>query len=242
MPDFKSDSVVDGKLKGTRFLSGSVKEFWVLELMQPIESFCRRTSLTPNQISFLGFLLTLIAAFMLATNHLVWGGWFMIFAGCCDFLDGRIARMKGLQTESGAFFDSVLDRYMDFAVLAALAFLFSGSWIQVVVLASLLGSTATPYIKAKSESLGISASGGEMQRPERIVILGVGAMLSGYASCLSYPFFDKGEELPPYFLIAGLCVVAVASNLAALQRFFSTFRALKERDRASREPVYSASA
>lgn len=224
---FDSKDVVQDKLKGTRFLSTSVKEFWVLELMQPVERFCARTKLTPNQISIAGFVLTVLGSVCLATNHLIFGGWLVIWAGCCDFLDGRIARIKNLSSPSGAFFDSVLDRYMDFAVLMALAILFKDSWVLYVVYAAFLGSVTTPYIKAKSESLGIPSTGGDMQRPERVVVLSLGAMLSGYLNSMTYPFLEAKNELPPYLLIFAIFVVAYASNKAAWGRFWHTFRKLQ---------------
>jgi phosphatidylglycerophosphate synthase len=229
-----SEQVVAGKLKGSIFLSSSIKEFWVLELMRPIEVFCSRSSLTPNQISLIGLGLTVLAGLFFASGHLAWGGWMMISAGCCDFLDGRIARIKGLQSASGAFLDSVLDRYMDFAVLAGLLFYFQHSWVAFVVLLALLGTTTTPYMRAKSESLGIESSGGEMQRPERIVIIGVSALLSGFMMCLTYPFVPAGQALFPWLLVLGLCVVALGSNYSAWGRFRSTFLALKKMDHSNK--------
>lgn len=234
MPEsFESQAVVAGKLKGTRFLSSSIKEYWVLELMQPVEKFLQRTTLTPNHISFAGFSLTVIASICLATNHLIWGGWLVIWAGCCDFLDGRLARLKNLSSESGAFLDSVLDRYMDFAVLIGLAILFQDSFWLYVVYFALLGSVTTPYIKSKAESLGIECSGGEMQRPERVVLLGVGAMLSGYLNCISYPFLNLGQEWQPVLLQVALVVVAIASNQAAFGRFRHTYELLKSRSKSN---------
>ncbi len=224
---FDSKDVVQDKLKGTRFLSSSVKEFWVLEFMRPIEKFCSQTRLTPNHISIIGFALTILGSVLLATDHLILGGWIVIWAGCCDFLDGRIARLKNLSSPAGAFFDSVLDRYMDFAVLVGLALLFRDSWVLYVVYAAFLGSVTTPYIKAKSESLGIPSSGGDMQRPERVVVIAVGAMLSGFMNCLSYPFLEVGEERPPYILIFSVFVVAYASNKASWGRFWHTFKQLQ---------------
>jgi phosphatidylglycerophosphate synthase len=185
-------------------------------------------------ISTIGFVLTILAALLLATNHMIFGGWLVIWAGCCDFLDGRVARLKNMQTQSGAFYDSVLDRYMDFAVLIALAYRFAADkWVLALVYVALLGAVTTPYIKAKSESLGIASSGGEMQRPERVTILGIGAMLSGYLACLVYPFLDRGEEFPPYLLIAALVIVALASNKVSFERFWATFKALQQSDKRS---------
>jgi hypothetical protein len=72
-----------------------------------------------------------------------------------------------------------------------------------------------------------------MQRPERVVLIGATATLSGYFQTLTYPFVSAGEELPPYFLIVGLALVALNSNKTALQRFYFTFRELKNRDRSA---------
>ncbi|MBN8554590.1 MAG: CDP-alcohol phosphatidyltransferase family protein [Deltaproteobacteria bacterium] len=226
-----ANSEVDaGKLAGSRFISAGLKEFWVQDLMNPIENFCIRAKFTPNQITIAGLILSFVASFLFATHHLILGGWMIILSGCCDFLDGRIARRLQLKTQSGAFFDSVMDRYMDTAVLCGLAYLFRDSWVLLLVFLAIIGTVATPYIRAKSESLGLDGAGGEMQRPERIVYIGIGAMLSGYLGCLMYPFLSPGEEIPPYFLIIGLSVVAFMSNKVALDRFFKTFNALKATD------------
>jgi CDP-diacylglycerol--glycerol-3-phosphate 3-phosphatidyltransferase len=232
--DAADSSVVAGKLKGSKFLSAAAKEVWVLEIMRPVEDFFIRARIHPNTISILGFFLTLIASVMLATNHLIWGGWLIVLSGCFDFLDGRVARRMNLTSSAGAFFDSVLDRYMDFAGLIALGILFRDQpWILCLVYLAILGSTATPYIRAKSEVLGIEGTGGEMQRPERVVLIGATAALSGYFQTLTYPFVSIGGELPPYLLIIGLALVALNSNKTALQRFLFTFRELKNRDRSA---------
>lgn len=108
-PNISIDSSVNpevdaGKLAGSRFISAGLKEFWVRDLMNPIENFCIRIKLTPNQITVAGLILSFVASILLATHHLVWGGWVMIWSGCCDFLDGRIARRLQMKTQSGAFF------------------------------------------------------------------------------------------------------------------------------------------
>ena len=233
--DAADNAVIAGKLKGSKFLSAAAKEVWVLEIMRPVEDFLIRARIHPNTISIMGFLLTLVASVLLATNHLIWGGWLIIWSGCFDFLDGRVARRMSLSSSSGAFFDSVLDRYMDYAGLIALAVLFRNDfWILTLVYLAILGSTATPYIRAKSEQLGIEGTGGEMQRPERVVLIGATAVLSGYFQTLTYPFVEAGQELPPWFLILGLALVALNSNKTALQRFAFTFKELRSRDRSAR--------
>lgn len=220
-----------GRLKGSAFLNPSIVEWWVKDFMSPLEDFCVRHKITPNKITTMGFALTLVAAVLLATGHLIWGGWTVILAGCFDFFDGRVARRMNLSTESGAFYDSCLDRYMDSAVLFGLAYYFRDSWVSALVYLAILGSSATPYIRAKSESLGIASSGGAMQRPERIVYIGLGSAFSGYLMILFYPFMNKGEEAQPYLLILALGVVAFMSNKVAIERFASTFKILKSREK-----------
>lgn len=218
------------KLKGTRLLSGAIKEWWVLDLMPPVENALVAWKLTPNSITIIGFVLTALASGCIAFNHLIWGGWLIIAGGCCDFLDGRLARRLNMQTQSGAFFDSTIDRYMDAIVFAALAVLFHDSWVLALVYLGWLGSSTTPYIRAKAESLGISSSGGQMQRPERVVYVGIGCLLSGYLMCITYPFLEKGEEVSPYFLILAIVTIAWMSNKTSIDRFWSTYKALNAKD------------
>jgi phosphatidylglycerophosphate synthase len=165
-----------GRLAGSVFVTGDAKDLWVNGIFRPIENFCVRRGFTPNQITWTGLFITLVASVFLAMGHFLIGGWLIILGGCCDFLDGRIARRLNLQTQSGAFFDSVLDRYMDAASLFALAYFFRNSWIDLIVYLALLGSVTTPYIRAKAESLGLKSDGGQMQRPERIAFIGVGSL------------------------------------------------------------------
>ncbi|MDB5038048.1 MAG: CDP-diacylglycerol--glycerol-3-phosphate 3-phosphatidyltransferase [Bacteriovoracaceae bacterium] len=229
-PKPAADQIDAGRLKGSPFLSQTIVTWWVREFMKPIEDVCVKYRITPNKITTIGFVLTLFAASLLATKHLVLGGWMVIIAGCFDFFDGRVARRMNLSTISGAFYDSVLDRYMDSAVLFALAYYFRASWFLPVIYLAILGSATTPYIRAKSESLGIESSGGAMQRPERIVFIGLGSAFSGYLMILFYPFQKAGEEMPPYLLMVSLCIVALMSNKVALQRCISTFKLLKSKE------------
>jgi CDP-diacylglycerol--glycerol-3-phosphate 3-phosphatidyltransferase len=222
-----SASIDAGRLRHSPFLSKSIVDWWVHEFMKPIEDLCVRYHITPNVLTTMGFLLTLVAAVLLATGHLIWGGWMVIIAGCFDFFDGRVARRMNLSSASGAFFDSVIDRYMDFATLLGLAFYFRNSPFLWVVYLALLGSATTPYIRAKAESLGMQSAEGAMQRPERIVYIGLGSALSGYMMILLYPFHEKGFEHPPYILYFSLSIVAIMSNRVAIQRFRSVYLSLK---------------
>lgn len=224
------EDVDAGRLRHSPFLSKTVVDWWVREFMKPIEDFCVRHKIRPNTLTTSGFVVTLIAAFFLATGHLIWGGWLVIVAGCFDFFDGRVARRMNLTSASGSFYDSVLDRYMDFATYMGLAIYFRNSWFLAIVYLAILGSATTPYIRAKAESLGIQGAEGTMQRPERIVYIGLGSALSGYMMILLYPFHEKSTEYPPYILYFSLSVVALMSNKVAFQRFRSSYLRLKSKE------------
>lgn len=200
--------------------------------MRPLENLFVRANISPNAITLIGLATTTLSAFFLASGHLIIGGWSLFIAGSFDFLDGRVARITGQQSQSGAFFDSVMDRYMDSATLFALAYLFWDSWVVVFVFLAILGTGATSYIRAKAESLKISCDGGAMQRPERIVYFGTGAALSGYLECLRFPFMEAGWQGSPFLLIIAVAFVGLGSNKVAIERFRDCFRQLKSKEQS----------
>ena len=106
------------------------------------------------------------------------GGWLYLCSGACDFLDGRLARITGKSSASGAALDSILDRYSEAAMLIGLAWYYRESWVLLPVLAFLAGSFLVPYVRARGEGLGLHLKVGLMQRPERVVVLGVAVVFS----------------------------------------------------------------
>lgn len=227
-PD-NQEAIDAGRLKSSGLISESIMRWWIYEFMEPLESYFVKNKVSPNTLTAIGFFLTCLGGLLLGTGHLIWGGWVVIFAGCFDFFDGRVARRTGRVTQAGAFFDSVLDRYMDSAVFVGLIFYFKDSWFFSVVLAAFIGSMLTPYIRAKVESLGMQSKEGAMQRPERVLYVGLGAAFSGYVMILMYPFYEPGQEVPPFLLMIALTFVAVMSNRASYQRFSQAFNQLKQR-------------
>lgn len=197
--------------------------------MNPLEEFFVRHRIHPNTLSYTGLGLTILGAIFLAGGHLILGGWIVIFAGCFDFFDGRVARRTNQVTQQGSFLDSILDRYMDAAVFFGLAYYYREHWFLGVVLLAILGSTTTPYIRAKAESLGMKSAGGAMQRPERVLYLGLGSAFSGYMMVLSYPYVEKGLEPPALLQMAAVTLVAVFSNITSLQRLRAGYRELRSK-------------
>jgi phosphatidylglycerophosphate synthase len=143
------------------------------------------------------------------------GGALMLASGMLDALDGRLARFRGQASRAGAALDSVLDRYVDFALLAGLGWFYRGSWVLLFVLLAILGAFLVPYVRAKGEALRLPIAGGLMARPERVIVLG-GTIFATPLVDLLHPSF----ALPVHPLaVLGIVFVAIASNVTAITRF-----------------------
>lgn len=136
-----------------------------------------KLGLSPTGLTIIGVLAASGAALLIAGGMLAAGGIVVLLAGTFDLLDGAVARMTGRETKFGALFDSVMDRISEAVVLLGLLWFYlqGGSQIAaVLVYVSIVGSTMVSYVRARAEGLGIECRGGLMQRPERVVSLGIG--------------------------------------------------------------------
>jgi peptidoglycan lytic transglycosylase len=171
----------------------------------------RRLHLRPNHLTLIGLGVSLLAATAFGAGRLRAGGFLLILAGLCDFFDGSLARASGQVSAFGAFLDSVIDRYSDLVVLLAIVVLYaqtSHTRGAIVAMAGLTGSMMVSYTKARAESIGVRCTVGMMERPERMICLIAGALL---------------DLLEP-----ALWLLAVLSNLTALQRIAFTWRATRD--------------
>ena len=170
---------------------------------QPVARLLLALPITPNAITFLGLLISLGAAYLLATAHFLAGGALLLVGGAFDMLDGTLARLSGRATPSGAFLDSVTDRVAEAAVLFGLLWHFTGEPDRagaLLVYLALASSVLVSYLRARGEGLGVSSEAGIMTRPERIVVLSVGIMLG-------YPVITLG-------IVATLSFVTAAQRMA----------------------------
>lgn len=191
-------------------LSG-VRKALAYHLSEPVVSLLARTSITPNTVTWLGFLLILGAAALIVTEHLFAAGFVVLAAGFLDMLDGALARHTNRTTLFGAILDSALDRLSDAVLLLSILALFllaeeqSGlfsllikEWSILVTAIALFASLLVSYIRARSEGLGIECQAGLFTRPERIIILVVGLLLNQ--------------------VVIALCIIVVFSLITAVQR------------------------
>ncbi|MBM4434168.1 MAG: CDP-alcohol phosphatidyltransferase family protein [Chloroflexi bacterium] len=128
---------------------------------------------TPNAITALGVLLTVTGAVLVAQERPMAALLVLIAGSLADTLDGTVARASGGGTKVGAFFDSTADRVADAAIFTAAAWVGSVRADVALLWAALLAlssSSLVPYVRAKAESLGASATIGPAPREARLVI------------------------------------------------------------------------
>ena len=177
-------------------------------LDKPLARVAGKIPFSPNAITIAGFALTLLSGPVLAFD-LRLGAFCMLPAGLLDMLDGIVARVQGKKSAYGAFLDSVLDRYSDAVILLAVAWnLGRGGNMAGVALSgvTLAGSFIISYVRARAESLGASCTHGIMERPDRLILLFLGAVLG--------------------YMTEALWILAVLTHITVIQRIHHTRRQL----------------
>jgi CDP-diacylglycerol--glycerol-3-phosphate 3-phosphatidyltransferase len=144
--------------------------------------FLFRRPINPNAITVLGTAISIAAGAAFATGRFGWGAIGILVGGVFDLIDGVIARKHGIATPFGAFLDSTLDRLADMAMLLGIMLHYAAQGDAGTVLLggiALIASVLTSYAKARAEQFLPSFGGGFLERGERLVVLGLGAV-SGY--------------------------------------------------------------
>lgn len=198
----------------SKMLGRFLKDYWYW-LMSPLERLALKLRLTPNILTFMGFLGSCMAGYIFHKGMFGLGGWFMIFSASFDMFDGRIARLTGQESKSGAYFDSVMDRFGEAAVFIGLISYYSQSWVLYVTIVALIGSMMTSYTRARGEGVGVDVKKGAMQRAERVVFLGVGSICSPIASYFVSFFYPVPVDI---LTVAALIIIALFTNLTAIYR------------------------
>ena len=174
-----------------------------VNLLMPLIKILTRWGINPNSFTIAGLIITSMAAVAFIMGHLRLGGFLILLGGLCDTIDGSLARFANKATHFGAMFDSAVDRYSEFVMFFGMLvyFVMSKDYpTSVVAFFGLCGSIMVSYSRARAESLGFDSKVGIMQRPERIVFLGLGALIH------------------PAALKFAIWLVAIFANFTALQR------------------------
>ena len=193
-----------------------------LRLIEPVADGLVRRGVAPNTITTLGTLCSIVGGATYAMGHIRTGGWVLGVTALFDVLDGTVARRTGRSSAFGAFYDSTLDRVADGCVLGGLAVFWAsraGGWalgMVVICVLGLIGTFVTSYTRARAEALGVDASVGVLQRPERVVLL-------------SAPQAFFGLALDGFVLSAILVLLTVTAWLTVAQRIGAVHRATDRR-------------
>jgi CDP-diacylglycerol--glycerol-3-phosphate 3-phosphatidyltransferase len=177
----------------------------------------------PNVLTFLGLVINIVAAFLFAAGSFRWAGAVVIGAGLFDMVDGRVARETNRVTRFGGFFDSVLDRYSDLALLMGLLVYYASinRFFYVVLTAIVMtGSVMVSYTRARAENTIPKCKVGFLERPERVVLLILGAL------------FDRMAPV--------LWVIAVLANLTVIHRMIYTWQETRRLEEAQLRAVPSS--
>jgi CDP-diacylglycerol--glycerol-3-phosphate 3-phosphatidyltransferase len=170
----------DATRKGSRFVLG-LGDFlvhWLMWAIGPVERGLLRAGAGPGHVNAAGLLFGLASGALVGLGRLEAGGAAIGLAGVCDVLDGRLARARGAASPYGKFVDSTLDRFVETAAFLGFAVYFADRpWGPLVVAAGLGGSLLVSYAQARGETVGVSGSGGLMQRAERLVLQILGCLL-----------------------------------------------------------------
>ncbi|MBK8956108.1 MAG: CDP-alcohol phosphatidyltransferase family protein [Saprospiraceae bacterium] len=213
--------------------------------LNPLVELCIFMGLKPNHITSLGFVLNVFVAvwFILGAergermdlSYVGWGGFFILTAGIFDMLDGQLARKTGSSSKFGALYDSVLDRYSELVMFLGICYyLVSYHYFLSSLFAfiAMIGSMMVSYIRARAEGLGISCSDGLMQRPERIITLGLSGILCGLMSYFFGDFYWHIQGIPFHifetisFFTLPIAALAIMANYTAYTRLMHCKRTL----------------
>ena len=186
-----------------------------LKILSPLTHLLTKWGVSPNTITLAGLIITVLAALAFTAGYIRLGGVLVLLGGLCDTIDGAIARSTGKTTRYGAFYDSVIDRYSELVMFFGITahFVLVKDYLTVIaVFFAMCGSIMVSYTRARGESLGYKTEVGIMQRAERIVLLGAGALFHITA------------------LKIAIWLIAVLANLTALQRIRHVYKQNENRN------------
>ncbi len=176
----------------------------------------------PNALTFVGLLINVVAAWYLSQGQFLTAGIVIIGAGIFDMVDGRVARETNQVTSFGGFFDSVLDRYSDLILLMGLLVYYGKidrSSYVVLTAVVMTASVMISYARSRAENIIPTCKVGFMERPERVVLLIIGAL------------FDRMAPV--------LWVLAILGNLTVIHRMIFTWQEAKRLEEAQLRPTHA---
>ena len=216
------------------------------QVIRPIVHLLLFLRVTPNMITTTGFILNLGVAGIFVygaesgarSDHTFvgWAGVGILVAGLFDMLDGQVARMANASSRFGALYDSVIDRYSElFMFFGITYYLVAHDYFLSSVFSffALIGSMMVSYVRARAETLGVECREGLMQRPERVILLGTSAALTGLFHYYlgNHIIILPGTSIQVFETISiftvPIAITAFLTNLTAIRRIQFSRRELE---------------
>jgi CDP-diacylglycerol--glycerol-3-phosphate 3-phosphatidyltransferase len=190
----------------------------VYRILDPLTGWLAHRRVHPNLLTTMGFLVTVSSAYAFHQHHVRTAGLLVLLGGFFDILDGRVARLTGLGSKFGAFYDSTLDRVSEIIVYLGLLSLYNDYRLELgdvgmiyLIMLAMAGSLMVSYTRARAEALGLDCKVGLMPRAERVVLIGAASL-----------FF--GEAWGGLVLKGVIVLLAVLTNITAFQRIVWVYR------------------
>jgi CDP-diacylglycerol--glycerol-3-phosphate 3-phosphatidyltransferase len=223
----------------------------IYKIIDPFVKVLIKLGLTPNAVTSIGFVLNIgvAAIFILGgeegnrgdLSYIGWAGGLILFAGLFDMLDGQVARLGNMKSTFGALYDSVLDRYSELIMFFGICYYLVAQHYflsSIFAFIALIGSMMVSYVRARAEGLGIESKGGLMQRPERVVTIGLCAIICGVSSLYiggNYKLYVPGIkyhvfETMSIFTIP-ITLLAVLTNITAFNRLKNAKKTLEKQEK-----------
>jgi CDP-diacylglycerol---glycerol-3-phosphate 3-phosphatidyltransferase len=183
--------------------------------------------IAPNILTTTGVVINMGCGVLFGIGEFWWAGVVLIVANLFDMLDGNVARLSGRVTKYGSFLDSTLDRLSDMVAFFGIMIFYARSTPQHSVVSMALAGTGmiasvlVSYTTARSEGLGVKANIGFLQRPERVVLLIIGALSTWDWNSTNF-FANRMPQV--------LWVLAVGSVWTLIQRMIYIRRELRQMD------------
>ena len=197
-----------------------------------------KLGITPNMVTSFGLILNVLSTVLLIygaevgdrNNHkyLGYAGLIILIAGAMDMVDGRLARLSGTAHPFGALYDSVLDRYSELIMFFGFCYYtVTQDYLMTSIFCfiAMIGSIMVSYTRARAEGLGVTASVGIMQRPERILLIAISSLVTAVISSQiggGYEYKVAWLDQPLFETISffswPVFILAIGANITAIRR------------------------
>ncbi|HCE03877.1 MAG TPA: CDP-alcohol phosphatidyltransferase family protein [Acidobacteria bacterium] len=181
--------------------------------LRAIIAVCVALRIHPNMLTLIGVSINFGAAWQFARGRFMAAGFIMLAGNIFDFIDGKVAEATDTKSDFGGFWDSVMDRFSDLSLFVGVIYLYAeldNTFYVMVAALAMIFSVMTSYARARAESMIEKCKVGFMERPERIVLVMIGAFTNRMSGIL--------------------WVILVLSVVTVVDRIYFTWRALKHQE------------